>query len=43
VRTVERWVDGPRWKDKLVTGFTNSRTISGDKLNTLFDLTVYAA
>ena len=41
--TVDRWIDGPRWKDKLAAGFTNSKTMSGDKLNTLFDLAVYAA
>jgi multimeric flavodoxin WrbA len=41
--TVDRWADGPRWKDKLAAGFTNSKTMSGDKLNTLFDLAVFAA
>lgn len=41
--TVDRWVDGPRWKDKLAAGFTNSKTMSGDKLNTLFDLAAFAA
>ncbi len=41
--TVDRWVDGPRWKDKLAAGFTNSKTMAGDKLNTLFDLAVFAA
>jgi NAD(P)H dehydrogenase (quinone) len=41
--TVDRWVDGPRWKDKLAAGFTNSKTMSGDKLNTLFDLLAFAA
>ena len=40
--TVDRWVDGPRWKDKLAAGFTNSKTMSGDKLNTLFDLLAFA-
>ena len=38
-----RWFDGPRWKDKLAGGFTNSKSMSGDKLNTLFDLAVFAA
>jgi hypothetical protein len=33
--TVDRWSDGPRWKDKLAAAFTNSKTMSGDKLNTL--------
>lgn len=41
--TVDRWVDGPRWRDKLAAGFTNSKTMSGDKLNTLFDLAAFAA
>ncbi|HLO35530.1 MAG TPA: flavodoxin family protein, partial [Candidatus Deferrimicrobium sp.] len=41
--TVDRWADGPRWKDKLAAGFTNSKTMSGDKLNTLFDLLAFAA
>lgn len=41
--SASRWFDGPRWKDKLAAGFTNSKTMSGDKLNTLFDLVVFAA
>jgi len=41
--TMDRWIDGPRWKDKLAAGFTNSKTMSGDKLNTLFDLAAFAA
>ena len=36
------WLGG-RWKDKWATGFTNSASQSGDKLNTLMDLVVYAA
>ena len=31
------------WKDKLAAGFTNSSSQSGDKLNTLIQLSVYAA
>lgn len=31
------------WKDKMAAGFTNSLSMSGDKLNTLFQLTVLAA
>lgn len=31
------------WKDKLAAGFTNSASQSGDKLNTLIQLSVYAA
>ncbi len=31
------------WKDKLAAGFTNSASQSGDKLNTLIQLAVFAA
>lgn len=31
------------WKDKLAAGFTNSASYSGDKLNSLVQMTVYAA
>ncbi len=31
------------WKDKLAAGFTNSASHSGDKLNTLIQLSVFAA
>lgn len=31
------------WKDKLAAGFTNSSGLSGDKLNTLVQLSVFAA
>lgn len=31
------------WKDKIAAGFTNSHSMSGDKLNTLFQMTVFAA
>ncbi|MEO1008643.1 MAG: flavodoxin family protein [Planctomycetota bacterium] len=31
------------WKDKLAGGFTNSSGLSGDKLNTLVSLVVFAA
>ncbi|MEM6602573.1 MAG: flavodoxin family protein [Pseudomonadota bacterium] len=31
------------WKDKLAAGFTNSGSLSGDKLNTLIQLSVFAA
>jgi multimeric flavodoxin WrbA len=37
------WSDGMRWKDKIAAGFTNSGTMSGDKLNTLVDLALFAA
>lgn len=31
------------WKDKLAAGFTNSASQSGDKLNTLQQISIYAA
>lgn len=34
---------GQKWKDKLAAGFTNSASQSGDKLNTLIQLVVFAA
>lgn len=35
--------DGLRWRDKIAAGFTCSGSMSGDKLNTLMDLAVFAA
>ncbi len=32
-----------KWKNKLATGFTNSGSASGDKLNSLIQLAVFAA
>lgn len=32
-----------KWKDKFAAGFTNSSTINGDKLNTLQQLSLFAA
>jgi multimeric flavodoxin WrbA len=40
--TSSRWAR-QAWKDKLAGGFTNSGSASGDKLNTLTDLAVFAA
>jgi len=34
---------GQKWKDKFAAGFTNSASQSGDKLNTLQQLAVFAA
>lgn len=34
---------GQKWKGKLAAGFTNSASQSGDKLNTLIQLAVFAA
>ncbi len=31
------------WKDKVAAGFTNSHSLSGDKLNTLIQMSVFAA
>lgn len=41
--TVTIWADGLRWRDKLAAGFTNSKTMSGDKLNTLLSFVILAA
>lgn len=41
--TAKAWADGLRWKDKLAAGFTNSGSMSGDKLNTLVAMAVLAA
>lgn len=30
------------WKDKIAAGFTNSHSLSGDKLNTLVQISIYA-
>lgn len=32
-----------KWKNKLAAGFTNSSTVNGDKLNTLQQLSLFAA
>lgn len=39
---VERYLQ-QRWDGKLAAGFTNSASLSGDKLNTLVDLVLFAA
>lgn len=31
-----------KWKDKIAAGFTNSHSLSGDKLNTLIQLAIFA-
>jgi multimeric flavodoxin WrbA len=31
------------WKNKIAAGFTNSHSMSGDKLNTLVQMTIFAA
>lgn len=40
--TARIWAE-QKWKDKLAAGFTNSMGLSGDKLNTLQTLAVFAA
>ena len=41
--TVTVWADNLRWRNKLAAGFTNSKTMSGDKLNTLLSFVILAA
>jgi NAD(P)H dehydrogenase (quinone) len=41
-QTGRRCLDGS-WRDKVAAGFTNSGAKSGDKMNTLVSLTVFAA
>ncbi len=47
MKTFLEWAFNPwraqAWKDKIAAGFTNSASQSGDKLNTLIDLAVFAA
>lgn len=31
-----------KWKNKIAAGFTNSHSLSGDKLNTLIQMTIFA-
>lgn len=40
--TVERYFE-QRWRGKLAAGFSNSASQSGDKLNTLVDIALFAA
>ncbi|WP_432940806.1 flavodoxin family protein [Kribbella sp. CA-253562] len=37
------WADNLGWRDKIAAGFTNSKAMSGDKLNSLVDIAVLAA
>jgi multimeric flavodoxin WrbA len=41
--SVKVWAADLGWRDKLAAGFTNSKAMSGDKLNSIVDLTVFAA
>jgi NAD(P)H dehydrogenase (quinone) len=38
----KRWF-AQTWKNKIAAGFTNSGSLSGDKLNTLIQLSIFAA
>lgn len=40
--TSKFWTE-QKWKDKLAAGFTNSASQNGDKLNSLVDLSIFAA
>ena len=41
--SVKVWAADLGWRDKFAAGFTNSKAMSGDKLNSLVDLAVFAA
>jgi NAD(P)H dehydrogenase (quinone) len=41
--TSKIWGADHGWRDKIAAGFTNSQAMSGDKLNSLIDMTVLAA
>ncbi|MDX6258792.1 MAG: hypothetical protein QOH84_480 [Kribbellaceae bacterium] len=41
--SVKVWAADLGWRDKLAAGFTNSKAMSGDKLNSIVDLAVFAA
>lgn len=41
--TSAAWGDNLRWRDKVAGGFTNSGCMSGDKLQTLVEMALFAA
>jgi NAD(P)H dehydrogenase (quinone) len=41
--SVKVWAADLGWRDKIAAGFTNSKAMSGDKLNSIVDLAVFAA
>ena len=41
--SAEPWADNLAWRDKIAAGFTNSKAMSGDKLNSLVDFAILAA
>lgn len=40
--TSSKWQDH-KWRDKMAAGFTNSGSLSGDKLSTLIQISIFAA
>jgi NAD(P)H dehydrogenase (quinone) len=42
-RTSPIWADNLRWRNKIAGGFTNSGSMSGDKLQTLVEMALFAA
>ncbi len=41
--TTKVWNDNLRWRNKIAGGFTNSGCLSGDKLQTLVEIALFAA
>ena len=41
-KSSRKWYE-QKWKNKITAGFTNSHSLSGDKLNYLMQLVVFAA
>ncbi|GAB3441594.1 flavodoxin family protein [Streptomonospora sediminis] len=41
--TSKVWADNLRWRDKIAAGFTNSGSMSGDKLHTLVEMALLAS
>ncbi|MDN9004031.1 flavodoxin family protein [Francisella tularensis] len=41
-KSSRKWSE-QKWKNKIAAGFTNSHSLSGDKLNSLIQLVVFAA
>ncbi|HYU65335.1 MAG TPA: flavodoxin family protein [Jatrophihabitantaceae bacterium] len=41
--SAEPWADNLAWRDKIAAGFTNSKAMPGDKLNSLVDFAILAA
>ncbi|MFV9972394.1 MAG: hypothetical protein AB8V06_05700 [Francisella endosymbiont of Hyalomma asiaticum] len=41
-KSSRKWYE-QKWKNKITAGFTNSHSLSGDKLNYLMQLVIFAA